>query len=397
MAARRGSILLLLVGLVMASLPIGIAGASDTGYVDSRRMYWAPTYGYVATYEPLNCTLNTYCHEVDEMFTWEDWPSMVRLDSPRTPANWGTYEHELRFYDRTSSRPAWCDYYGTSAYSNAYWDLPTGWYEDTLGRDVGEFAFGMPGWRIIEDYYYDVGFNCSPSRDQFGGTYPTSATYTQPSTGVHNLKGQIGHCHTSSGCNTWNVYSDTTNAFLVRLQLTAPDFETFSHSFDAPQQSLEDVYSSLYDPKVAGGSAVRVCNGTAYHDACQWNARPTSSTTNVRLYLDGQVDPNTVHDVNDALNEWHVRCPASQNASNCSLYLYIQGLNSSNTVLGTYSGSWFTVPRGTAWYWMAIRSDADDDSYFFDFPTGTVKWRFVVYAAAGQYFDADFHNARIQA
>lgn len=394
--SSRIRVMFIVLGLLssIASWPTG-ADAAASDYVESRRVFWKPTYGVISTSEPENCATTIYCHRVEEIFTWEEWPALARVDSPRTPSKWGTYEHELRFYDRSLTQPLWCDYRPPNFYTNAYFDLPLGWYEDTVDRDTGEFSFGVPTWRLVEDHWYDIRFNCSPERDTLDNTWPDSVVYTTKWSGVHNVLGQIGHCHTTDDCDSFNVYADTTNALISKAAATAPDFEQWYLSFTS-DYSLECTPGACQNPSVSSGSAVRTCTSSRYHGSCYWNVRPSSSSAQAKLYFTGQYDVPSIHGNNDALSEWIVRCPSSQNSVNCTVRLYIDGLASSGAPQGTYYGPWVTIPRDNVWRTVAIRTQADNGSYNFDFGQFAAKWRFNLQGGSGVYYDADYHIEGLQ-
>lgn len=374
------------------------AQAGKRDYPEPRRMLWMPTYGYTNTTEPQSCLLETYCHRVREGIEWTEWPSVQQLDYPRTPSQQGNYEHELRFKDGSTydgagddaSRPYWCDpgvilQNGSAGapYDDLYTNFPSGYYYDSISSDPGEFSFGIPGWKILEDRLYTIDFRCSPSRDVIGQTYPASVQWQQPPTGSYSLIAQIGHCDWR-GCGSAG-FSDTSNAALSRFQTTSPGDFAFDASFDG-SWSLE--YDYGYGVNVAAGSRARRC-GDAWHGNCYWNLRPASSGSRVYAYVD------TSEYVNDADNEWVVRCPDSQNIDNCRVRLWIRGYDSSGRLTDTFWGSWFTINPDT-WWTFSQQTVADHSNADFDFPSSTVKYRFAVQAYTGDYIDVDYHNTRLQ-
>lgn len=372
----RGVFLLAMtVGSLTQAIP-AVGGAEE--HPAPFRYRWKPQGGWVETMQIEDCWEEWYCRHIAEFFVWDDWPALERLDAPRTPTQDGTYEHEVRFFGSPGyENTRWCD--GGDGYheatANVRVDLPQGSYFDVYDIEQGEFTFGVWSWRVVEDYFYLVDFDCGPTHN--AGWAPLE------SGGDYNVSGQIGHCHHwPPGCGPWNVFADETARHVPRFKGDAPSLDVFWGSFDS-NHSLDSPPGGD-SPYVADGVVSRICDPYAYHGPCFW--RLSSPGSNPRLIYNVFPQPAS-GGVGSTYAEWLVRCPASQNATSCPVRLVFYGLNDAGTITTSQASPYFSP-----WYslgvsvWTHYRLEPPP------FPPSTVQWRFVVQTQPGWKLDVDYHQ-----
>lgn len=235
----------------------------------------------------------------------------------------------------------------------------------------------MRSWRIIEDRNYSIQFDCAPSQ----GGFPTGPLPTDH--GDYNVSAQVGHCHTGAdSCSSINVYADETVRLTPRFTTQAPEFGDALGTW-AWNYSLECCPSNPTDtdePRVTAGTYSRICGFNSYHGDCFWRVGPSGSAQPTISYVINADPPSG--GTSAQINEWVLRCPHSQNATDCVARVYVQGLNTSGSQTAIYSSGWTTVPKGPTWYLHWVKSSS--------FPSNTVKWKFAVQMQAGYTLDADF-------
>lgn len=336
----------------------GIAEANKDQYPSLARSYWKSTNGSVRTDPGF-----FWEHNISENFMWDTSVSLLRLDAPRTPTHEGTYEHELRF-NGVDGR-YWCDAQdGAGIYASVI-DLPGDWYEDKLA-DGGEFSWGMPGWSIVQDHEYNLYYDCRGDLSDAESSF--------------NLTGQIGHCHNYMPCDSFNTYADETSRLIPRREGVVVSSGPVEYYRTIPPQN-NSFESTLSPWAIAGnGTLTRSClSSLAYHNSCRAIVTPSTAADRVTLYYTG-VPSDPALGTASMVNEFHVRCPAS-NPTSCTYRLIVTGLNANGAATTESVGSWQTIPNNSGWYYSSLKTLA--------FGAGTTKWKFKI-QTDGHRIDTDY-------
>jgi hypothetical protein len=359
-----------LVAGVLGSATPALGGAGENP--EPFRIFWKPTFGSIQlTKQP---DISGRFGEVYETFGWGTSVSVSQLDAPRLPSGEGMYEHEVRFTDTdpTTGDNSWCN---NQLFPNVVAaDLPEGYYMDNITDAPGEFTFGMHASLLEEDHVYDVRFTCESA--------------VAPSASGFNVTSQIGHCHFSPLCVQQTTYADETNRLIPAIQGIAPvtGGETKSYTIEGTfkgNTSFESNPSPNWS--VPNGNLDWLCSGFPYHSSCYVRVEPTG-TSYVRLQLHHDPGAPQATAEGSTYSEFVVRCP-STNEGGCWLRIKQIGLNSAGNVTVERNSAFFEIPIGG---WHEIRSPND-----LGYPSGTVKWRFVLIAgvgSTGQHFHVDYHQ-----
>lgn len=338
-----------------------VAAASNyEDYQEPRRLFWKPTYGWMTTKQ--NPSGSQHPHHVDEFFSWDNSIAYSRLDHPRTPYQWGAYEHVMFFQPHSSSGRIWCE--GT-AYNYSS-NLPADSYRDSFGSNAGEFTWGMQGWRLAYGYLYEIHYDCDPTSGSgdLGNRYYSQA--------------QIGHCD-SPPCDTYDTFGDDTTFLILEDNGVTPDPEQyFTGSIQAdPDWGGDSFESDLYPWDTVHGSASRQCNVTSVvTGSCRVKLVDGTSSGNVSFSFVYQPTPSSAA-TKFPYNEVWFRCTAS-----CSPTLAVRALDSSGNVLQSYSKA-VSVPADG--YWYPRHFDPGQG-----LPSGTTQWKFVIQGGAGDTIFIDY-------
>lgn len=292
------------------------------------------------------------------------------MDYPRTEfPQWGTYEHELRFFRQDVNWSRWCD--PGEGIANVFLDLPAYSYRDDVDVDDDEFTWGLPTWRLVEDYIYGIHFECSGRQGL-------------PSNNEYNVTGQVGHCHATNQCSSISVFPDETVRLIPRIRGRAPEFESFNTTFSS-NISFEPGLSPW---QWLSGTAEQVCPSSPqspkpYHATCYAILRPSSSSSTAVLYYTHIPSPSGAA-TGSTFNDLVVRCQSSRNADNCTARVQIVGKASDGTVTQSFSKLW-SVPRSdTSWHTVGLQGNK--------LPSNTVSWSFRLVAGAGDALDVDYNS-----
>lgn len=353
MASRRVflRVVLALLATSAAMLLATPVNAIQGDYPESTYAFWRPSTGHVNTGAS---KVWAGWNRVDETFQWVTSVSLREVDSPRTPYQHGTYEHELRFRDH-----GWCDPVITGIY-NTFYDLPPDSYRDSSGIDPGEFSWGVQSWRLQQDHIYNIQFDCYPY--QVAGN-------------DYNLSGQVGHCHTSPPCTSNWTFADSTTRLIPRLKGRAPENQTWDDNFSG-NRSFETTLSPW---TAAGGSLTRDCTGTAFHGSCfahlsdSGGALPSVSFSHTPSPV-GAATASLIHEI-------AFRCPTSR-STNCQVELAVSTYDAYGNILQSQYTPVVNVCK-CGWNMMWMHTNA--------FTVGSPRsWRFWVLAINHGNFDVDY-------
>lgn len=349
---------------------VSLAQAASSGtsdYFTPWRMEWKPTDGSITM--RVHST-DWWHHYVSESFKWGTSISLAKVDSPRTPAGRGNYEHELRFFNGSSG---WCAEVAGGPY-NIFLDLPPDHYRDVTD-DENEFTWGMRTYGIVQGHVYDIDFQC----DAYVIAGQAGVTND------FNMTAQIGHCHTP--CAQTTVFADDTIRLIPRIQYNAPLSEGVSRIFDWSDsfdgnRSFESAPGSWGTPN---GTEVWDCNGGAIHGSCFVRVIPNGS---IRVKYQRKYDPGSPNQLATASNyeEFLVKCP-TVNDTNCTFRLSIEVYNSQDQLIEATRTAWIPIEQSSSTWWLlpsAVNTNGSGSSSDY--------WKFVVEGGPGDTIDLDYHQ-----
>jgi hypothetical protein len=363
----------IVLALLMALLPA--AAIADKGeYPETQKSFWRPTYGTVDTID----LPSSWAHDgrVNETFEWLGHPNLRKIDAPRTPEFYGTYEHELRFFsDSTATNIRWC----FDGPYDTFVDLPSDWYRDTVGTDAGEYTWGMAGWELQTGYLYAIEFKCNKSRDQFGQLRPLNPEY--------NLTSQAGHCHPdTNGYHCYesiNVYADETVRQIPRRIGRAPGSNSFFESFTWGSPAGAGFESGKDPWDISNGSGTRVCDASKAYQASCFLRLDSASGNTAQMTYDYAPYPSAVG-TGQVYNETMAKCPTFWNGAACHLELRITGFDG-NGNLTDWRAKDDVLPRDDYWHPYTFMPGGG-------WPTGTTKWRFRMRTGTSETVQFDYNQ-----